>query len=270
MMGFNIQGFEILSFRGKSAQKKPPTSHLKYQIEIPGSGRRVDVSLNKDVFGGPAEMPSPSAALKLGTTPDREIRILLNASMESFVIGRSDECQVQIDNGKVSRIHAIISARESDGQFFLTVNSKNPTLLERDGKREALTYSFKPVPLVDGDRIGIPVGSGNHLWLTFSDFRGRVEPNPRLFNPRDIKDINVLDLKKLADNISEALKAAGLFRIKVVDELVEALEEKWAGTEEMEWYRFEEILRRESFKLGIVYPDSLITMLRDRIVSAGK
>ena len=88
--------------------------------------------------GQPAPCPSP-LRVSIGTTPADRKDYQFD---KSFRIGRTEACEVCIQDDHVSRTHAEIVLFDDGRLFIRDSGSQNGTFLERDGRRNPLQASF--------------------------------------------------------------------------------------------------------------------------------
>jgi pSer/pThr/pTyr-binding forkhead associated (FHA) protein len=88
---------------------------------------------------------------------------------DSVVIGRSRECDVPVDDAKVSRQHCRIERRAEGGWRIVDLDSRNGLIIKGQPVKERV--------LQDGDRIWL----GKHIRLQFAD----TAPAPRRQRPSD-------------------------------------------------------------------------------------
>ena len=72
----------------------------------------------------------------------------LELPVGEFIIGRSDECQLSLDDDQVNRRHAVLRVR-ADGVAIADLGSRNGTFVD------AVKIGAGDHPLKGGDKIGI-------------------------------------------------------------------------------------------------------------------
>src|SRR5690606_24506937 len=78
----------------------------------------------------------------------------------AYRIGRADECEVRIEEGRVSRLHAVLTAAGAGGVSITDRNSQNGTTLVAppSGAGRAAERRLEP-----GEEVRVPAGAMIHV-----------------------------------------------------------------------------------------------------------
>ncbi|MBI2895899.1 MAG: FHA domain-containing protein [Deltaproteobacteria bacterium] len=119
-----------------------------------------------------------------------------------FVIGRSQSCQLLLDDPRVSRYHAVIRVREG----FLHLDD----LGSREGVLLNGAFVKSPTPIAPGDRIRI----GDHemilVWRSGPEKVTRTDLQPVSGSPADDSDLSTAPSRLLFDLAESALGARNI------------------------------------------------------------
>lgn len=114
----------------------------------------------------------------------------LELPLGEFIIGRSDECQLSLDDPLVSRKHAVLRVR-SDGVVLQDLGSRNGVVL--NGTKINGEHGIEP-----GDKIGI---GSQEMTLHFTDERQEVKTVPDEQHRRAMQTLGAMSLRDIRESV---------------------------------------------------------------------